>query len=151
MTSATEFKGIAKSAWRRVGHAVYGMRTFGHKRDRLEDGPIACGSNPPGTFLDDAELVCDLIAEAGTVLHETGMGPRELAQKIQQLTAENEALRIHQGESLAAAEMSDRIKTLEQQLAAKPCSQVAVISPLINAMRIDEAGNIVKAARSKTE
>ncbi len=58
-----------------------------------------------------------LIAEAGTVLHETGMGPMELADKAQRLSSENETLRIDQGASLAAAELADRVKVLEGERA----------------------------------
>jgi hypothetical protein len=70
-------------------------------------------------LLDDARL----IAEAGTVLHETGMTPKELAERVTQLTSANETLRIEKGASLAAAEMSDRITTLKSELAAMTASR----------------------------
>lgn len=104
-------------------------------------GHLVCGTlrvasetfdtNPCDEFKDEMfDWMCDALNQAIELHRETGLTPRELADKVQFLSSENETLRIHQGASLAAMEMSDRVKLLEGE-------QAEVLEAVQAAMRIE--------------
>jgi hypothetical protein len=117
MTSATEFKGTKTRCWNGCDEdaaSVYAIVTgdFGE-----ENAIEICSTLREDGDFDVEAADAEFIADAFNVRLETGLTPRELADKVQQLSSENETLRIHQGASLAAMEMSDRVKLLEGERA----------------------------------
>lgn len=87
----SEAEKVTPGPWEAVGNLV---RSPMHQPDGLPRGVqiVECMDGYSQPFTEEAKANARLIAEAGTVHHETGLTPRQLVEQRAELVAAIEAL-----------------------------------------------------------